>query len=151
MAKKTYNQKLNSGKLEVSEVTDECAVKMGGKLMLVATPLEYDVIMKQVPQGKIITSDKINTYLAKKHKADWTCQMTAGIFINIAANASAERKGENETPYWRTLKKCGELNEKYPGGIDGQKVMLEIEGHKIVAKGKKLFVEDYQAKEWIIQ
>lgn len=29
----------------------------------------------------------------------------------------------------KTLKKDGELNEKYPDGIDGQKMLLEMEGH----------------------
>jgi alkylated DNA nucleotide flippase Atl1 len=101
--------------------------------------------MKKVPQGKVTTSDYIRSYLAKKHGADYTCQLTAGIFINIAANASAERKAD-ETPYWRTLKKDGELNEKYPEGIDGQKLHLEMEGHTIIQKGKRYFVKDYKDK-----
>jgi hypothetical protein len=45
--------------------------------------------------------------------------MTTGIFAWIAANAAEEqkRKGEKEiTPYWRTLKSGGVINEKYPGG-----------------------------------
>jgi alkylated DNA nucleotide flippase Atl1 len=49
----------------------------------------------------------------------------------------------DETPYWRTLKKDGELNEKYPDGIEGQKALLEAEGHTIIQKGKKYFVQDY--------
>lgn len=51
----------------------------------------------------------IYNHLAKKHCADFTCPLTAGIFMNIAAHASDERKID-ETPYWRTLKKGGELN-----------------------------------------
>ena len=41
------------------------------------------------------------------------------------AHASQEREttdSGNITPYWRTLKKGGELNEKYPGSIDLQKL-----------------------------
>ena len=41
------------------------------------------------------------------------------------------------TPYWRTLKANGELNEKYPNGIEAQKEKLEAEGHTIVQKGRK--------------
>jgi alkylated DNA nucleotide flippase Atl1 len=52
----------------------------------------------------------------------------------------------DETPYWRTLKKDGELNEKYPGGIDAQKLQLEMEGHAIIQKGKRYFVKDYKDK-----
>jgi len=62
----------------------------------------------------------------------------------LVANASDERKGTDETPYWRTLKKDGELNERYPGGIDAHRMRLEAEGHKVVQKGKRHFVVDYQ-------
>ncbi|NLX64787.1 MAG: methylated DNA-protein cysteine methyltransferase [Clostridiaceae bacterium] len=131
---------------KIVEVTDPRAVsRYGGTRMLVAPPLAYDEIMKKVPKGKVITSDIIRDYLARKHDADYTCQLTAGLFINIAAHASAERKTD-ETPYWRTLKKGGELNEKYPEGIEGQKLRLEMEGHTIIQKGKKYFVKDYQDK-----
>ena len=79
---------------------------------------------------------------------NYTCQLTCGIFINIAAHASVERGGVNETPYWRTLKKDGELNEKYPGGIEEQKLKLEIEGHTIIQKGKRYFVKDFADKQF---
>ena len=35
------------------------------------------------------------------------------------------------TPYWRTLKSKGELNEKYPGGVEAQASRLADEGHTI--------------------
>ena len=72
--------------------------------------------------------------------------MTAGIFVNIVAWASKERR-ENETPYWRTLKSNGELNSKYLGGIELQKKKLESEGHTIVQKGRtniRYYVKDYE-------
>lgn len=148
MAKKSFNEKLHNSKdmPKIVEVTDPKAVlRYGGTKMLIAPPLAYDEIMKKVPQGKVITSDCIKNYLAKKHGADYTCQLTAGMFINIAAHASVERKTD-ETPYWRTLKKDGELNEKYPEGIDGQKLRLEMEGHTVIQKGKSYFVKDYKNK-----
>lgn len=113
--------------------------------MLIAPPLAYDEIMKRVPEGKIITSDYLRSFLAQTHGADYTCHLTAGIFINIVAHASIER-GFDETPYWRTLKKNGELNEKYPDGIDGHKKLLEVEGHTIIQKGKRYFVKNYTEK-----
>lgn len=148
MAKKSYNEKLLDSKNmpEIVEITEPKAIiRYGGTKMLIAPPLAYDEIMRKVPEGKVITSDYIRNYLSEKHGADYTCQLTAGIFINIAANASAER-GIDETPYWRTLKKDGELNEKYPGGIDGQRIYLEMEGHVIIQKGKRYFVKDYVEK-----
>ena len=148
MAKKTYNEKLNDSKNMplVEEVTPEAAVRFGGPRMLLAPPLAYDELMKRVPQGRLTTVDRIRKYLSIKHNADFTCPLTAGIFVNIAANASAERKGENETPYWRTLRSGGELNEKYPEGIDGHRLRLEMEGHTVIQKGKRYFVAGYEDK-----
>lgn len=151
MMKKSYNEKLNNAKdlprVQFIGFDDKMAKRFGCGNMLIAAPLEYDEVMKRVPEGKLITSDEIRAYLSQKHNADFTCQLTAGIFINIAAHASQEREdsGSNDiTPYWRTLKKGGELNEKYPGGIDRHKFLLEAEGHEISKKGKRYFVKDYE-------
>ena len=115
--------------------------------MYFAPPLTYDTLMKQIPFGKLITTKELRAYLAKQNGADFTDPMIAGIFISIAAWASVQRT-ENLTPYWRTLKTDGELNAKYPGGLEAQKVKLEAEGHTIVLKGRKIiryYVENYEA------
>ena len=83
---------------------------------------------------------------AKKYNTDITCPLTCGIFVNICAWASYQRK-EDITPFWRTLKSDGELNAKYPEGIELQKKLLEKEGHEIILKGKKnikYFVKDFE-------
>ena len=114
--------------------------------MFFAPPLWYDEIMKTVPYGKIITVGMIRDMFAKSNGADFTDPMTAGIFISIAAWASYQRE-ENKTPYWRTVKANGELNPKYPGGIETQKQLLENEGHEIIQKGRKnikYYVKGYE-------
>lgn len=151
MAKKSFNEKLNSpGDLpKLEDMLDPRQIRRYGPgRMLIAAPVEYDEIMKRVPDGRLTTADRIRAKLAKQHGADVTCPLTAGIFINIAANASAERGGADPTPYWRTLKMGGELNEKYPGGIDAQAELLRAEGHKVVQKGRKYLVEDYERSLW---
>jgi alkylated DNA nucleotide flippase Atl1 len=68
------------------------------------------------------------------------------MFAVFAARAADEDAAEGKariTPYWRTLKAGGELNPKYPGGPEAQKIRLAAEGHTIVSKGKKLVVQDY--------
>lgn len=128
-------------------VTDEATIKKyGGERMYFAPPVTYDELMKKVPFGKVITVGAVRKYLAKKNDADFTDPITAGIFVSIAAWASHQRH-EDKTPYWRTLKANGELNAKYPGGIDAQKEKLEAEGHTIVERGRKnirYYVEDYE-------
>ena len=47
-------------------------------------------------------------------------------------------------PYWRTLKADGFLNEKYPGGLEAHKQLLEKEGHKTIRRGKKYQVADFE-------
>lgn len=149
MARKSFNEKLNDSKdmPKIVEITDAKSVKRyGGTQMLIAPPLEYDEIMAQVPEGKIITVRQIREYLADKHGAEFTCPMTAGIFISLAAQASCERD-DNRIPFWRTLKSDGELNPKYPGGIEYQKEMLSKEGHAFYTKGRKnirYFVENHE-------
>ena len=89
----------------------------------------------------------IRARLAKANNADFTDPITAGIFVSIAAWASHQRR-EDKTPYWRTLKANGELNAKYPGGIEAQKAKLEAEGHVILQKGRKnirYVVKDYES------
>lgn len=114
--------------------------------MYFAPPIDYDKVMRLVPFGKLLTIGIIREYFAKQNGADFTEPITAGIFVSIAAWASYQRS-ENETPYWRTLKANGELNPKYPGGIEAQKEKLESEGHTIIQKGRKnikYFVKDYE-------
>jgi alkylated DNA nucleotide flippase Atl1 len=66
--------------------------------------------------------------------------------VSIVAWAS-EQRAEDKTPYWRTLKANGELNPKYPGGVEAQKEKLEQEGHTILQKGRtniKYYVKNYE-------
>jgi hypothetical protein len=73
--------------------------------------------------------------------------MTTGIFSWVAAHAAEEREQNGEqgiTPYWRTLKVGGVLNEKYPGGVEAQRLRLEREGHTVIKKGKKHLVLNYE-------
>jgi len=153
MAKKTYNEKLNSsGDLpKIEDLTDkpEAVKRMGGTKMLIAAPSQYNEIMAAVPEGKLTTVDRIRAHLAAQAGADVTCPLTAGIFTSICAHASEERD-HDQIPWWRTLKMNGELNEKYPGGFDRQKHLLEAEGHTVIQKGKRYFVKNYEQKLFVI-
>lgn len=147
--KKDFNAMLHDSKdmPKFQIITDEKSIeKYGGNKMYFAPPIDYDQIMKKIPYGKIITVGKIREYFAEMSGADFTEPITAGIFVSIAAWAS-EQRSEDKTPYWRTLKANGELNEKYPGGAEAQKGLLEQEGHTILQKGRKnikYFVENYE-------
>lgn len=148
--KKDFNAMLRDSKdmPKIKVITDRKSIeKYGGERMYFAPPIDYDREMKRVPCGKVITVGMLREYFAEKAGADFTDPITAGIFVSIAAWASFQRNGDG-TPYWRTLKANGELNSKYPGGIEAQKKKLENEGHTVIQKGRvniRYFVKDYEA------
>lgn len=150
-AQKDFNAMLHrdTGMPKIQLLTDEASIKKyGGARMYLAPPLAYDALMKTVPLGKVVTVTDIRAHLAGQNQADFTDPLTAGLFVSLAAWASEQRDGD-KTPYWRTLKAHGELNPKYPGGIEAQREKLEAEGHTIVQRGRKnlrYFVQDYEER-----
>ena len=154
MAKKckSWQEKLvdSKGLPKVEKITPKMASRWGTKVgdtMVIPAPMEVNEIMKKVPKGKLITINDIRTTLAQQHSATIGCPITTGIFARVAAEAAAEVVAEGKkdiTPYWRTLKAGGVINEKYPGGVEAQKKLLEEEGHKVIQKGKKYVVADFE-------
>jgi alkylated DNA nucleotide flippase Atl1 len=147
--KTTWCQKLNDSKglPKVEKITDNMSKRWGTGTVVIPAPIEVDEMMRKIPAGKLVTINEIRAALAKKHKATIGCPLTTGIFAWIAAHAAEEQKQKGETgitPYWRTLKTGGFLNEKYPGGIEAQKLLLEREGHTVIKKGKKHAVLNYE-------
>ena len=147
--KQTWREKLadSKGLPKVEPITEKMSKRWGAGTVAIPAPKEIDEIMKKVPKGKLITINEIRDIIARKHCATIGCPITTGIFAWIAAHAAAEEESEGKkriTPYWRTLKSGGELNPKYPGGIQGQKARLESEGHTVVRKGERFFVHEYR-------
>jgi hypothetical protein len=149
--RKTWREKLADSKdlPKVVKITGKMTKRWGRGTCAIPAPREVDAIMRKVPDGKLITINEIRQTVAKRHKATIGCPITSGIFAWIAAHAAEEAAlaGETEiTPYWRTLKAGGELNPKYPGGVARLKSLLEAEGHRVVAKGNKFVVVDYESR-----
>ena len=147
--KKSWREKLadSKGLPKVGAATDKMAKRWGRGKMVIPSPLEVDALMKQVPRGRLVTINELRAALATRHKASFACPMTTGIFAWIAAHAAVEAEldgAKRITPYWRTLKNGGELNPKYPGGVAHAAKRLKREGHRLLRKGKRLFVEGYE-------
>jgi alkylated DNA nucleotide flippase Atl1 len=155
--KKTWQEKLKDKpsfpkvlRLEKGFPCYRAVHKMGaeaGDNVILVNPSEVVAIMKQVPKGRLITIVEICKKIAGQHDVEACCSLTTGIFIMTAANAAEEASKEGESlniPYWRALKADGFLNEKYPGGQEGHKKLLERENLKVVARGKKYQVVDYE-------
>lgn len=151
--KKSWQEKMQDKKntpkvleLEKNFPCYSALAKMGAKQgdsVILVNPRDVEKIMKEVPEGKLITLKEICNKLAKEFNTDYCCTLTAAIFTMTAANAAEEDKN-NYNPYWRTLKIGGFLNPKYPGGEQNHKRLLEKEGFRVVKKGRNYRVVDFE-------
>ena len=147
--RKTWQEKLEDSKdlPKVCEIDATKRKRWGTGTFVIPAPLEVDELMRRVPKGKLTTIDELRKCLARRHGATIACPITTGIFAWLAAHAGAEAAAAGKkriTPYWRTLKSNGELNPKYPGGIEGLAARLSAEGHRVVQKRKRFFVEGFE-------
>jgi hypothetical protein len=102
--------------------------------MLVPTPMLVAREVRTVPKGRLITPIQLRDRLARAARADLTCPMTTGIFLNIIAGAAEESIGAGHrpvAPYWRVVGPDGSLPEKFPVPAGAQAAHLRIEGHRV--------------------
>src|ERR1041384_6534053 len=147
--RKSWKEKLTDSKdlPKVITIEGKLSKRWGEGTCVIPAPIEVDEIMRGVPKGKLTTIDSIRQKLASKTGATIACPITTGIFAWIAAHAAEESAAQGKkriTPYWRTLKSGGEINPKYPGGVPGVRCHLEAEGHKIIQRGKRFLVDDFE-------
>ena len=71
--RKTWREKLLDSKdmPKVIEVSEEMSQKWGTGTCVIPAPIEVDEIMRSVPEGKLITINRIREKLAKKHNASF--------------------------------------------------------------------------------
>lgn len=134
---KTWREKLdqhhpNHGK--IMPIPPSMRKKCGTGTILIPRPRDVDSIMRSVRKGRLITVTQIRERLAKAAGANCACPLTTGIFVRVAAEVAEEdaRDGRTRiTPYWRSVKDGGKLNEKYPGGVEAQAKRLRDEGFEV--------------------
>ena len=147
--KKTFREKLADDKdfPRVQPLTGGMKKRYGPGTIVIPAVSEVASLMRKVPKGRITTINTLREILARRHGATMACPIVTGIHARIVAGAAGEDEAEGRkriTPYWRTLRGDGELNGKYPGGLAGQKARLEAEGLTVVARGRRLFVPEYE-------
>jgi hypothetical protein len=146
--RKSWREKLENpvpGLPKVVDVPDKWVKTMGGRHILVPTPMMVDDYVRTIPKRRLATVGQIRRHLAEPFKADATCPMTMGIFLRIISEAAEESRqagSKTVTPYWRVVKDDGSLNPKFPGGVEAHAEKLRQEGHDIIAgvgrKGPKV-------------
>ena len=147
-AHKTWRERMAGYKNlpQVLPIPAAMQARHGQGSIVIPSPREVDAIMAKIPETRLVTIYQISDQLAYQHGTTIACTVTTGIFANMAARAAGEdeAEGKKATPYWRCLKKDGELNAKYPGGIPALMSKLEAEGHTVVQKGKRFVVQDFE-------
>ena len=134
---------------EVKPIPPSMQRRHGPGTIVTPSPREVEEAMKRVPEGRLVTVFGIGEQLAREHGTTIGCTVTTAIFASMAAQAAAEDRQaglKDITPYWRTLKVNGELNLKYPGGLDELMRRLESEGHTVVQRGARYFVLDFESR-----
>lgn len=110
--------------------------------MLKPSPNTVASIIKKIPEGRVATIDTLCKKLATKFKTEIACPATTEKSLCLAATESVVKN--TRLPYWRVLKKNGELIRKLPNGIEGHAENLVKEGHKIVSTSKSKSLKDFE-------
>lgn len=109
MAKKTWIEKMNSGKqLEIKKVDCNFADIKAGDRMLIATPEIVAQYIRSIPKGKQTSLLQMRKDLAAAYNADITCPVTSGIFLRIVSEAAYEQYATGKSlrstiPFWRMV------------------------------------------------
>ena len=71
--RKSWQEKLLDSKdlPRVVEINEKMSTRWGTGTMVIPAPVEVNEIMKEVPEGKLITINQIREILAKKHGASF--------------------------------------------------------------------------------
>jgi len=141
--KKTWGEKLAEAKAK-KDLPKKFHCDKSGMHMYVPSVGEIEQEIRRVRKGKVLTIKQITQKLTERHGVDMASPMAIGIFAWIIAHAADEQEkagAKRVVPWWRLVKTGGELNPKYPGGVNAQRARLQAEGHRVIRKGKKHLVE----------
>jgi ABC-type uncharacterized transport system ATPase subunit len=133
--KKTWLDKLNETKEpKIKRIDIDFADIPAGSNMFIATPKIIDKYIQEIGVGKRIDTKTLRKDLAIAHNADYTCPVTAGIFLRIVAEANYEKlqQGKNVeeiTPFWRVIDPNSVLAKKLTFGQDF--LMQQIEKERV--------------------
>lgn len=108
---------------EVSVLDKPYAGHGAGTKMLISTPAEVAMHVEAIPPGESRTMPELRAELAEAHKAGFTCPLTAGIFLRIAAELAWEKHQAGTplkriTPFWRVVDKKAPVAKKLACGVD---------------------------------
>jgi len=132
--RKTWAEKmLSDKKYEVKKNDYDFADIPAGSKMLIATPKIVDDYVRQIPKGHFTDIKQMRRDLAAEYGAEYTCPVTAGIFLRIVAENAYEEyeKGKSInkiTPFWRAMSVKSPSAKKLTFGMKFLKDQQKKEG-----------------------
>ncbi len=130
---KTWTDKITGSKPhEVKKNENGFADIPPGSTMLIASPRIVDEYLRQIPKGSHVSLQTMRKDLANEYKAEYTCPVTSGIFLRIAAEAAYEQYENGAplksiAPFWRMLDEKSTIGKKLSFGTEFLKAQRKKE------------------------
>jgi hypothetical protein len=118
---------------EVSRLGKPFSGHQEGEKMLIPTPALVAAYMQSIPAGESRTVPQMRDDLAAAHRANFTCPLTSGIFLRIAAELAWEqhqsgRPLDQITPFWRVIDPKAPIAKKLACGFPFLTRQRKLEG-----------------------
>lgn len=104
-----------------------------GEKMLISSPVDVHRQLRKIRKGRNLTPAQFRERLAAAATADFTCPLTAGIFLRIAAEAAWQEHEngaaiEDIAPFWRVVDSSHPLAKKLACGVEFIRTRRRAEG-----------------------
>lgn len=91
--------------------------------MLIPTPAVVAAYVAKIPPGASRTMPQMRADLADTHHADFTCPLTASIFLRVASELAWEQHQNGMplnkiTPFWRVVDAKTPMAKKLACGVE---------------------------------
>jgi hypothetical protein len=103
----------------------------GAGNMLIPCPATVAAQIRRIPEHQLMSKEILQKKLAEQFKVQVTCPFATKKALQAIAQDTSQA-----APYWRVIKKNGELFSYFPGGIQGHADCLRQEGFTIDTTGK---------------
>jgi hypothetical protein len=116
----------------------------GAGKMLLPCPATVAAQIRRIPQHQLLSKELLQAQLAEQFQVRVTCPFTTKKALQAIAQDTSQ-----PVPYWRVIKKNGELFSYFPGGVEGHAGRLQKEGFTIDTTGKAPKVQHF--KEYLVR
>lgn len=111
----------------------------GAGKMLIPCPATVAAQLQHIPEHQLMSKELLQRKLAEQFQVQVTCPFATKKALQVIA-----RDASQAAPYWRVIKKNGELFSYFPGGIQGHADRLRQEGFTIDTTGNVPKVQHFK-------